>query len=404
MIDQLQRASRALHDGLADADPDLVSAAIAADIVEEAAEVKRQADAVILLYATRASQSLRWSIEGHKSAASWMAETTKSSVGEAMAVLQTSEALPGLPETTEALRVGELSFTQTRQIAPAALAHPEAEAQLLKAAAVETVKGLKDACARVRAVRGSAEAELEAYNAIRKSRYVRTWTDLEGAFRLDAKLTPDAGAKLKASLQAEADGIFEKARKKGEREAPDAYRADALVALVSGDARSRARRSSGDGSGSGSPGPTVHLRVDAAALRRGHTRLGEVCDIAGVGPVAVAVARRQLSDAALKYFAVRGTDVLSVCHVGRTVPAHVQSALEERDPMCVVPGCQVATGLENHHWETGYADCKTTSVTGLARVCSFHHDLITYDGYVLEGGPGKWLLRSPPDADPFDTS
>ena len=34
-----------------------------------------------------------------------------------------------------------------------------------------------------------------------------------------------------------------------------------------------------------------------------------------------------------------------MCHAGRTVPAHVQSALEERDPTCVVPGCDVAQGL-----------------------------------------------------------
>ena len=96
--------------------------------------------------------------------------------------------------------------------------------------------------------------------------------------------------------------------------------------------------------------------------------------------------------------------MLSVCHVGRTVPAHLQSALEERDPVCETPSCGVAHGLEIHHWKVPYADCKMTFLDGLVRVCTFHHDLITYEGYVLEGGAGKWVLRPPPDADPFDTS
>jgi hypothetical protein len=259
------------------------------------------------------------------------------------------------------------------------------------------VKGLKDACTKVRAVRSSAAEEIDHYTAIRRARDVRHWTDPEGAVRLDARVTPDAGARVLSSLQAEADLIFREARKNDEREPSAAYLADALVALVTGEARS------GGGTGSSSTRASVHIWVDATALRRGHAVVGETCEIPGVGPVPVARVRRQLSDAALKYFAVKGSDVVSVCHVGRTVPAHVQSALEERDPRCVVPGCEVGNGLENHHWDVAYVDCKTTSLTGIARVCAWHHDLLTYDGYELTGGPGRWELRAPPDA-AFDTS
>jgi len=28
-------------------------------------------------------------------------------------------------------------------------------------------------------------------------------------------------------------------------------------------------------------------------------------------------------------------------------------------------------------------------------VCSFHHDRITYDGFLLRGGPGHWELSAP---------
>ena len=404
VLAELSKVSRVLDVVLADADPDVVATAHAADIVEKAAEVVRKGQAVVLLFTKRAAESVRWRDEGHKSPASWLAETTKAPLGEAIAMVETAQALQDLPDTTDALRSGELSFAQAKCIAPAARAHPEAETELLRTAGEDSVKGLRDACTRVHAVKGSAHGEIAARNAVHAARYLRTWTEADGAFRLDAKLTCDAGAQVKSALQAEADAIFKAARLRPdtERESPDAYRADALVALVAG--RLHGGAAAPAAGAPAAPAATVHVRVDATALRRGHARLGEVCEIAGVGPVPVATVRRQLSDAAVKYFAVKGTDVLSVCHVGRTIPAHVASALQERDPVCVVPGCSVATGLEAHHWEVDYADCRTTSLAALARICAFHHDLVTYGEYKLEGGPGKWGLRPPPDGDLWDSS
>ena len=47
--------------------------------------------------------------------------------------------------------------------------------------------------------------------------------------------------------------------------------------------------------------------------------------------------------------------------------------------------------------------CKTTSLAGLARVCHWHHGLLTYGGYELEGETGSWVLRGPPGGDTFET-
>jgi hypothetical protein len=103
----------------------------------------------------------------------------------------------------------------------------------------------------------------------------------------------------------------------------------------------------------------------------------------------------------LKIVMKDAVDVLSVCHIGRCVPAHIQSALDERDPTCVL--CDSAFGLENHHWKTDYAKSRTTSLDGLARVCKHHHDLITYEGFKLTGGPGSWELVSPPTPEILDS-
>src|ERR1019366_626337 len=112
----------------------------------------------------------------------------------------------------------------------------------------------------------------------------------------------------------------------------------------------------------------------------------ETCHIPGVGPVPVATVRRQLGDAFVKVLVTDGVDVTTVCHVGRSVPAHVQSALQERDPSCVVPGCDIAHGLENHPWGLPLAGGPPSPVAGVARVFLGHHGLLSYEGYVLCGG------------------
>ncbi|HLJ07026.1 MAG TPA: HNH endonuclease signature motif containing protein, partial [Acidimicrobiia bacterium] len=133
------------------------------------------------------------------------------------------------------------------------------------------------------------------------------------------------------------------------------------------------------------------------AYLRGYAKSGQVCEIAGFGPVPVATVRRQLPGSFVKIVVKKGVDVVNVCHAGRSVPVHLQTALDERDPACVVPGCDVASGLENHHWQDDYAAGGATSLHNLARVCARHHDLITYGGWCLEGGPQRWRFVPPPD-------
>lgn len=86
---------------------------------------------------------------------------------------------------------------------------------------------------------GSAAAENERYEAVRKSRFFRHWSDPDGGFRGEFKLTPDAGARLLSSLELRTNELFDEARKAGNREAPAAYAADALVELVTRGVRAR---------------------------------------------------------------------------------------------------------------------------------------------------------------------
>ncbi len=417
ILQHLGDMATGLRSILREFEPECITAGQATEVLETAAEVERLAGSVKLLCASRAAQSTRWATEGHRSAASWMAEKTKGTFGEAISTIETAERLTELPATAEALKNGELSSAQAKEVASAAGSDHRAEQELLRVAAEGSMKKLKERAKLVKARSWSRKGETERYRAIHQGRYLRHWSDTDGAFRLDARLTPDAGARLVSAIQARTELIFASARKKGAYEPQHAYRADALVALVTG-APTKAESDLSEpsrGLGKSSNGQdrksstrripdTLVIRVDAAALRRGFVKGTETCDIPGVGPVPVATAERLLGSAFVKIVVKDGVDIATVCHVGRTVPAHVQSALDERDPICVVPQCEVAQGLENHHWVEDFEKCGITSLAALARVCSRHHDRITYEGYRLVGGPGRWQLLPPSRARPPDTS
>jgi hypothetical protein len=90
-----------------------------------------------------------------------------------------------------------------------------------------------------------------------------------------------------------------------------------------------------------------------------------------------------------------GVDVRTVCHIGRAIPAHIRSALEDRDGKCVVPGCDVEKGLEIDHYRIGFAQDGPTELWNLARLCHWHHHLKTHCGYRLGGEPGQWEWNAP---------
>jgi len=293
------------------------------------------------------------------------------SLSQAITAVETATKLSKLPATREAFVAGKLSEVQAAEITAAAAADPTAEGELLRLAAQESVSSLRDRC---REVRASVASDEDAGERIRRGRYLRHWSDRDGAFRLDARLAPDDGARLIAAVIARAGELQEEARRSGLREREEAFEADALVGLTTGD-RVKA---------------TVHVHVDADAWERGHTEAGEVCAIEGGGPIAVTTARRLAAEGIVKALASDGADVRAVAHLGRTIHARVRTALEARDPMCVVPGCEVRKNLEIDHIVPLSKDGET-KLENLARLCRFHHAEKTHRGWVLSGSPGEWV-------------
>jgi len=366
----------------------------AASLVAAFARGKRLCAAGETLAATRAAECHAYVSLGHRSPAEWLASVTGASVGEATDVLKVGEALPDQPGVEEALRGGRLTPSRAKLVTGAVRRNPDKEAELVRGAEADTFRQLKDRCLRARAEgRSGPEAEA-AHAALHAARRCRTWTDDEGAFRLDALLTPEAGASLLASLRRQSDRFFHAARRAGVHQPTEAYAADALVALVTGRGLLDGDRGGGPGAGPG-PGAMVQVRVDLAALRRGSVADGETCEIPGVGPVPVRTARELLGDAWVDLVVSDGVDVTTICRVGRSIPAPLRTALVERDRGCVVPGCDATRGLEIDHWRVDHAAGGPLSMDNLARLCRYHHYLKTHQGFTLSGGPGHWRFDPP---------
>ena len=234
------------------------------------ARLERLAAAGKVLCSLRVAESGAWFSTGHRSPAHLIAHDSGVAVGHAVDLLEAAEAMRTLPATEERFRAGALTERQVVEVATAALADRSSEAELLDLAEDASFPERQRAAARVRA---AATDDDERHRRAHRRRHLRHWVDLEGSFRLSASLTPEAGAMVLAAMEPHRQAIARRAaeehRGKRHRDSDGAVAADALVAMAraasAGQAADPLRPASA----------VIHVRVDHAALRRGHTEAGE---------------------------------------------------------------------------------------------------------------------------------
>ena len=379
-------------------DPEALSGPESLEQFEMFHRMERLAAAGKALCARQMAATQAWYSGGHRSPCHLMAEVTGSSVRHAVDLLDAAEAMRMLPATEDKFRAGALTERQAMEVASAAAADPESEEELLEVAERDSFLELQQAAARVRA---AATDEEERHRRAHRRRNFRHWVDVEGAFRFSGSLTAEAGAVLMAGLEPHRQALSRQAAEsdKGRRRRRDsdaAVAADALVEM----ARHGAASQPGDPLRP-TPAAIIHVRADHAAMERGYTKRGEVCEVPGVGPVTVAWVQSLLPDAVVAALLVEDGEVLKVAHLGRFIPAKVKTALVERDRTCVVPGCSVDTDLEIDHIRPRAAG-GWTELANLCRLCHFHHYLKTHHGWRISRAGRRWLWEGPhgPPPDP----
>ena len=369
-------------------DPASVPLVEAADAWSAFDAVERLAAAGKTLLAGRVDESREWRRLGYRSAAEFMAARSGAAVGEARRSLETSANLEVAPLTEDALRRGRLSARQADEVAAAAVVDPAAESRLLEGAARQTLSQLRDECA---AVRAAADPDPEAtYRRVHARRSLREYRDAEGAWNLCARGPADAGAQWRAAIEPIIDELFRARRASGEHEPREAYAFDALIEL--------ARRARGEAPEEGrrrNPTYLALLRVDLEALVRGAVEGEERCEITGIGPVPVRVARELLGDAVLKLVVTKGVDVANVTHLGRGPTAAQRVALLWTSPTCSVEGCNGVRVQIDHR--IPWATTRHTRLDESDPLCKPHHDRKTHEGWALVEGTGKRPFVPPDD-------
>jgi hypothetical protein len=259
-------------------------------------------------------------------------------------------------------------------------------------AASSGLQKLRDECERVKA---ATQDPATAHERIHRSRYWRQWTDREGARCGQYKLTPEAAAVVEAAAKPFTEAAFRAARSAGRHEPSEAYAADGLVAMS-------AAVKAGDVEAPTKPGwPRGELivLVNLESLRRGSVEPGEVCEIPGVGPVPVSVARELFGEALLKIVIRDGTDIRTVVHPGRHPTAKQRTAIFVRDGgRCVRSACDRRIDEIDH--VEGWAETRQTTLDELAGLCAHDHDLKTHRGHTYRRTGTGWAWQAPGEQDP----
>ena len=379
MFSSLAAARETLEAVARDFDASTLTGKDARRAVEELGRIRRLADGMLAKAAKRvADRTARSEPNGAASVARSLGVTP----GEVRGAIETAAQLEHLPATDAAVRAGRLSPGQAKMIAEAASNNPDAEPELLAAAELGLAP-LRDACIAARARVEDPDARRERHH---RAREFRMWTDPDGMVAGQFRLTPETGGQVKAKIDAQVRRTF-RARNGGEQEPHDAYAADALAAFVLHPGEAGVKRD---------PNATVHIVIDHGALMRGGTADREVCEIPGVGPVDVNWVRELLGSAFLTAIIKRGKDITTVAHLGRHVPAEIQTALIVSGRECDIEGCYQRGYLERDH-DHDYAKGGPTAYSNLRWFCSADHRRKTA-GWIL--GPrnpttGKRPLTPP---------
>jgi hypothetical protein len=378
----------ALRELVDEFDPNAVALCEAPDMFRAADRVERLGAALKVLIAPRVEAAGEWKRKGYRSAAEQMAVDAGTSVAAARSMLETSKRVAKQPRTEQALRAGELSVRKVELVAGAIEIDPDAADDLLELARTAPVAKLREATLRTKA---AVNAD-ENHERIRKERSAHFSTDDDGAWNFRARGTVDDGAVFVKVLEGITDEFFKAAYAEGREEPRAAYAFDALIEL--------ARRASGEGTGGSKPSATPQLlslvRVDHAALVRGHVEGEEVCEISGLGPIPVRVARDLLGDAVVKLVLTKGVDVANVTHLGRAPTVAQKIALWWRTPQCTSLDRTRVQRIQFDHRE----EWRKTHHTRLDEgdgLCGHCHDLKTHDGWALVEGEGKRPLVPPDD-------
>ncbi|HVA06055.1 MAG TPA: DUF222 domain-containing protein [Acidimicrobiales bacterium] len=304
-----------------------------------------------------------WRIDGATSMVAWLVQQCAVSATTARDWVTAATKLEALPEISNALAQGRLSFDQVKPLVD--VAKPETDAHLAQQATQWSAKQVRELA--VAAKDQSNEQAAGSYN----HRYLR-FNDRRRTF--SGAMPDDQYFLVKRTITARAG------RHVGTRTPFDQRASDALVELCEGTTGTDRRR------------PTVVVHADLKLLAGG----SGTAELDVLGPLAPEVARRLACDAKI---IVSADDAAghSVQQGGarRSPTAAQRMEIRRRDKGCRFPGCTYTEFTDVHHiihWPDG----GRTDIPNLVTLCDAHHRAVHELGWRMSGDANALLtFRSP---------
>jgi hypothetical protein len=273
--------------------------------------------------------------------------------------LRVAQALERLPQTSEALRAGELNWSAVRELTR--VATPETEGAWLESSRGVTVRQVEEM------VSGRGPGDLPSDPADPKLRKYN----------------------IHLELCAETRALFVEALAALRRQAGEALDDDAAMLMMSRQVLATLGSQSAD---SGRAGYQVQVNICKKCKHAEQIGNGEA------HPIAPAVAEMVLCDAQV-------IDASDPTHVGQkaktTIPRAIRRLVMLRDNRrCVVPGCTNSTFVQAHHL-TARADGGRHDPDNLGCLCCAHHRAVHDGRLIVEGRPSTGLLFKHADGTPY---
>ena len=372
-----------------------------------------------------------WQGTGRGSTVEWLAWRISVKPGGARERLRTALALEELPETSEAMRMGQLSFTKARALTR--VATPENESALLEFAYAGSANNLERV---VRAWKSlDRKSEVTAEQIRHRSRRFSAWVDETGMVVVNGRLDPEVGAVFMRAVEAANDALFRAEGRgedgphpgasgptsgstpiDGEEIKPEQRRADAMGliaerALAAGFG-GRVDAVAGPEQEADTPAPIsgsraeryqVMLHVDADTLQE--DKEPGLSELEDGSRVSAETSRRLACDCGVVHInRDENGEVQGAGRRIRTVNPQLRRALEARDRGCRFPGCGLRFAEAHHvvHW----ADGGETTLMNTVLMCRTHHRAVHEGGVkvcldknrqaVFFTPKGKVLAGAPP--------
>jgi len=390
-----------------------------------------------------------WKDEGFPSCAHWFAARVGMGVGAAREYVRVANALAALPKIDEALRKGEVSYSQVRAITRGADAENEeallACARSLSAARLErTVRSVVTAKAAQAGEPAPEHALMQAY--LRRTPLPDGWFQIEGVLsadqaavlftRLDELLVelieeggrarrarqgaaaPGDGGEAASVAEPAADGWGAAAVPEGGAVEVEEEGTEGVAVQPAGPAErphvsaeiarmSEAKRARGRAEAlvylaeSRTPDGRRRKPIDVALFADRETLAGTGVAWFADGTALSAETARRLTCSASMIPVTAGPEgnLLDIGRRSRVPTEKLESAVILRDRCCRFPGCENLAFIDTHHivhWAQG----GPTNLDNLLLLCKRHHTLVHEGGFRCEVDGGQ-LRFSLPNGEPL---